>query len=129
MKDPKTAIDALLSTETTVGSLTIHPITLARYALLELVESPLVGGPTTNSVTDLIPTMYIMTSDKSALKSYNSRTVDCLLDDAMRWADDISVSEFDEVVNVIANKLADMQKVVPPGDEDEKKAEQARPTE
>lgn len=42
MDNPKAAIDALLESTVQAGALTVHPLTVARYALLELIESPLV---------------------------------------------------------------------------------------
>lgn len=42
MDNPKAAIDALLESTVEAGALTVYPLTVARYALLELIESPLV---------------------------------------------------------------------------------------
>lgn len=35
--NPKTAIDSILEADKTVKGTTVHPLTLGRYALLELV--------------------------------------------------------------------------------------------
>ena len=42
MTDPIKAIDAALSPAKDVEDIKVYPITLARYALLELVKSPFV---------------------------------------------------------------------------------------
>jgi hypothetical protein len=42
MNNPKSAIDALLEDVKTVDDLTVYPITLGRYALLELVKCPMI---------------------------------------------------------------------------------------
>ena len=42
MDNPKAAIEALLETDRVVEQIKIYPITLARYGLLELIDSPFV---------------------------------------------------------------------------------------
>lgn len=79
MDNPKAAIDALLESTVKAGSLEVHPLTVARYALLELAQSPVVVGKGEGedlSVVDVIPTVYIMTAPASALSKYTSRSVD-----------------------------------------------------
>ena len=41
-KNPVQAVDAILENDFEVDSLTVHPLTLGRYALLELLESPFI---------------------------------------------------------------------------------------
>lgn len=62
MENPKAAIDALLESTVEAGKLKVYPLTVARYALLELVESPLVTLASGKlAVVDVIPSIYIMT--------------------------------------------------------------------
>lgn len=63
MENPKAAIDALLESAVQAGQLTVYPLTVARYALLELIESPLVVVDLNTKLTtlDVIPTIYVMT--------------------------------------------------------------------
>ena len=77
MDNPKAAIDALLESTVEAGALKVHPLTVARYAMLELIESPLVtlkSGKLT--VIDVIPSIYIMTQEAKDLSKYNSRNID-----------------------------------------------------
>lgn len=104
MDNPKAAIDALLESTVNAGALKVYPLTVARYALLELIESPLVildGRRLT--VIDVIPTIYIMTTEASKLSKYNSRNLDKLKEDAFEWAEDgITAASVPLVVNMLA---------------------------
>lgn len=42
--NPKTALDTILAAENTTANMKIYPMTIARYALLELVGSPLISN-------------------------------------------------------------------------------------
>ena len=83
MDNPKAAIDALLESTVQAGALKVYPLTVARYALLELIESPLVLLKEKElSVIDVIPSIYVMTAEASTLSKYNSRNLDKLKEDA-----------------------------------------------
>lgn len=91
-ENPKSAIDAILEDDKELKSgLRIFPITLGRYALLELVKSPLIDRETKFSTITLIPTFYIMTREVSELKGYNSRNIEQLESDAMEWAENQTI--------------------------------------
>lgn len=77
MDNPKAAIDALLESTVKAGSLEVHPLTVARYALLELVDSPIVVPKEESlNVVDVVPTVYIMTQPAAKLSKYTSRSID-----------------------------------------------------
>ena len=123
MDNPKAAIDALLESTVEAGTLKVHPLTVARYALLELVESPLVvlTGEKLH-VLDVIPTVYIMTQEAKDLAKYNSRSVDKLKEDAFEWAEDeLTAGSVPLVVNMLAEKLLDLRRIAPEAIEDGKK--------
>ena len=65
MNDPKAAINSILDDETTINHTTVYPITLARYALLELVDSPFIGSGKDMSISNILPSLYIMTHENS----------------------------------------------------------------
>ena len=104
MDNPKAAIDALLESTVEAGKLKVYPLTVARYALLELVDSPLVtldGGQLT--VIDVIPSVFIMTQPPRDLSKYNSRNIDKLKEDAFEWAEDgMTAGSVPLVVNMLA---------------------------
>lgn len=123
MDNPKAAIDALLESTVNAGALKVYPLTVARYALLELIESPLVvldGRRLT--VIDVIPTIYVMTTDAAKLSKYNSRNLDKLKEDAFEWAEDgITAASVPLVVNMLAQKLLDLRRIAPEEVVDDKK--------
>lgn len=123
MDNPKAAIDALLESTVNAGALKVYPLTVARYALLELIESPLVvldGRRLT--VIDVIPTIYVMTTEASKLSKYNSRNLDKLKEDAFEWAEDgMTAASVPLVVNMLAQKLLDLRRIAPEEVVDDKK--------
>ena len=112
MSNPKLAIDALLETETKIGEATLHPLTVARYALLELVESPFLGK-SDFSYMDVIPSWYIMTSPIETLKGYTSRSADKLKQDAMEATENAALSDLVEFTKAFTEKLVAINKVAP----------------
>ena len=124
MENPKAAIDALLESAVQAGRLTVYPLTVARYALLELIESPLVVvNPETKLTTvDVIPTIYVMTQPAKDLSRYNSKNLDKLKEDAFEWAEDgVTAASVPMVINMLAQKLLDLRRVAPEAVEDSKK--------
>lgn len=123
MDNPKAAIDALLESTVQAGALKVYPLTVARYALLELIESPLVLLKEKElSVIDVIPSIYVMTAEASTLSKYNSRNLDKLKEDAFEWAEDgMTAASVPLVVNMLAQKLLDLRRIAPEEVVDDKK--------
>ena len=123
MDNPKAAIDALLESTVQAGALKVYPLTVARYALLELIESPLVLLKEKKlSVVDVIPSIYVMTAEASTLSKYNSRNIDKLKEDAFEWAEDgVTAASVPLVVNMLAQKLLDLRRIAPEEVVDNKK--------
>ena len=123
MDNPKAAIDALLESTVQAGALKVYPLTVARYALLELIESPLVLLKEKElSVVDVIPSIYVMTAEASTLSKYNSRNLDKLKEDAFEWAEDgMTAASVPLVVNMLAQKLLDLRRIAPEEVVDDKK--------
>lgn len=123
MDNPKAAIDALLESTVNAGTLKVYPLTVARYALLELIESPLVLLKEKElSVVDVIPSIYVMTAEASTLSKYNSRNIDKLKEDAFEWAEDgMTAASVPLVVNMLAQKLLDLRRIAPEEVVDDKK--------
>lgn len=121
-ENPKSAIDAILEDDKELKSgLRIFPITLGRYALLELVKSPLIDKDTKFSTISLIPTFYIMTREVSELKGYNSRNIEQLEADAMEWAENQTIQDSNEILDELLQKFNLVQRVKPDVAEDTKK--------
>ena len=118
MNDPKAAINAILDDETTINHTTVYPITLARYALLELVDSPFIGSGKDMSISNILPSLYIMTH-KSELKGITSRNIDSLYEKATEWADDMGIDEIPEIIKEVIEKVSELMTTAPTSGSDE----------
>ncbi len=112
MSNPKLAIDSLLETTEKIDEITIYPITVARYALLELVDSPFLGRSEFN-YANIIPSWYIMTQPTEKLKGYNSKKIDQLFADSLVESEKYVLNDFIEFVKLMTQKLVDINKVSP----------------
>lgn len=103
MDNPKSALDALLETTTRVGEIDVHPLTVARYALLELAGSPLVNFKNKLDVMTAIPSVYIMAMPTKNLPKYNSTNIEQLKEDAFEWAEDsLVLGSVGKVLDILA---------------------------
>ena len=119
MTNPETAINTILATEKTIDNVTIHPITLARYALLELVESPFVTPDTKFSISNLLPSFYIMCVPIDMLKGISSKNLDKLNEQALAWAETLPSKAIDKLIPAIMEELGLIKKVSPNTGDDE----------
>ena len=119
MTNPETAINTILATEKTIDDVTIHPITLARYALLELIESPFVTPDTKFSISNLLPSFYIMCVPIDMLKGINSKNLDKLNEQALAWAETLPSKAIDKLIPAIMEELGLIKKVSPNTGDDE----------
>ena len=119
MTNPETAINTILATEKTIDNVTIHPITLARYALLELIESPFVTPDTKFSISNLVPSFYIMCVPIDMLKGINSKNLDKLNEQALAWAETLPSKAIDKLIPAIMEELGLIKKVSPNTGDDE----------
>ena len=124
--NPTAAIDSILETEKEKNGLTIYPLTLGRYALLELVKSPFIDKETKFSTMSLIPTFYIMTHGTSELRGYTSKNVSELEACAFDWAETQDVADSTALINELMEKFELVGKVKPDVAEDTKKKDPPR---
>ena len=75
MNDPKESIDAILENEFEIDGLKIYPITLGRYALLEILKSPFIYSDIQFQVSTMLPSIFVMTQDIKELSKYNSDNI------------------------------------------------------
>lgn len=124
-ENPTAAVDALLESATRAGKLVVHPLTVARYSLLELLQSPLVvvvDAQSPLAAIDVIPSIFVMTQEAKDLAKYNSKNIDILKEDALEWAEDqVTAASIPAVVNMLAQKLLDLKRIAPEVIEDSKK--------
>ena len=123
MTNPKIAVDAILDSENKIDGITIYPMTLARYALLELVESPFVTPNVKFSISNLVPSFFICCSPIDQLKGVNSKNIDKLNDRALEWAETLPQTAIDKLIPAIMESLGLINKMAPQtGDDSTKKA-------
>lgn len=112
-KNPKLAVQALLESDDKPHEAVLHPITVARYALLEAVDSPLLVGYAKNTL-ELIPTLYILAMPTSKLKGYNISNINELKDKAIDWADELDdLSYVSKLISEAVQKLKDLSATSP----------------
>lgn len=121
MTNPKTAVDTILDSEKTINGTTVYPMTLARYALLELVESPFVTPNVKFTINNLVPSFFICCSPIDQLKGINSKNLDKLNDRALEWAETLPQSAIDELIPAIMESLGLIKKLTPQNGEDQSK--------
>lgn len=113
MNNPTLAIESIVDGEKKLGGLTIYPITIGRYALLELVESPFVTKGQDFNVYNLVPSFYVMCSPKENLRGYTRKNVENLIEKAMEWADDLDTDIVPQLIDEIAYTLGLLKKISP----------------
>ena len=121
MTNPKTAVDAILASEDKTDGITIYPMTLARYALLELVESPFVTPNVKFTISNLVPSFFICCSPIDQLKGINSKNIDQLNDRALEWAETLPQTAIDKLIPAIMESLGLINKLTPQNGEDQSK--------
>ena len=125
MTDPIKAIDAALSPAKDVEDIKVYPITLARYALLELVKSPFVTASKDFTTIAMIPTIFVCCADTAELKKYNSSNIDELNQDAIAFADNIDPKKLGSLIKELDSRVRQLLDVAPqiPEDGNVKKTE------
>ena len=125
MTDPIKAIDAALSPAKDVEDIKVYPITLARYALLELVKSPFVTASKDFTTIAMIPTIYVCCADTAQLRKYNSSNIDELKQDAIAFADNIDPKKLGQLIKELDSRIRQLLDVAPqiPEDGNVKKTE------
>lgn len=125
MTDPIKAIDAALSPAKDVEEIKVYPITLARYALLELVKSPFVTASKDFTTIAMIPTIYVCCADTAQLRKYNSSNIDELKQDAITFADNIDPKKLGTLIKELDSRVRQLLDVAPqiPEDGNVKKTE------
>jgi hypothetical protein len=119
--NPESSLNALFPEPIDCGfGVSVYPLTLAHYALLEKINSYLVNGDHAPDSIEVIKTLYICThSAKETMVNFDS-----LEHDAFEWAEHLPPPANNIIVNAILKQIATMSKVIPViGDDDKKKLE------
>lgn len=105
IKNPAQAVDAILESDFEADGLTVHPLTLGRYALLELLDSPFIDPSKKFTLAEVIPSAYVMTQPISEIAGYDSASVPELRKRALVWADEGDFKHFDKVIAAILKRI------------------------
>lgn len=86
MREPTSALDALLESETTIGHFTVHPLTIQRAAVLELMSSPfIVSTKDQPTEYDVMAVCYAMTASAAELRNVKSCRMDRIKNRVYDW--------------------------------------------
>lgn len=106
--NPKKAVAAILpSPVETPERLVVKPMTLAMYAALERIDSPLVTGREPKDAAELLPSLYLLTHGAEEIFAGNL----CAL--AFAWADTVPVTALDSVREACERQMRCVLDVMP----------------
>ena len=111
--NPEQALQAVLDAPTQVGSLTVHPLTIGRYALLEALKSPFVTNGSF-SLMNILPSAYVMTQPAEKLAGFQLDSIDELKKQAFVWADSLD-ADFSAVIAAIVKRVVTADRAAPQG--------------
>lgn len=110
MANPKKAIAALMPPAIDCGEgASVLPMTLAMWAALERIESPLITGKPAKDTMDLLPSLYLLTHGAAEIISGN------LLAKAYEWADTVSPLVMERIRRACAAQITVVTDVIPEG--------------
>jgi hypothetical protein len=112
-QNPSVVIDSVLEDETTFGKITIHPVTIWKYALLEKIQSPFLFPDTEFTLENIAPTVFILAKERNELKPY-VKDVDKLKEDSMDWLDDnLDLSDMPKMIQKIVEEFTKLNNAAP----------------
>lgn len=124
-KNPQLVVDSIIDggkdEQKNDAVVKVYPLTIRRYALLEKLDSPFIGGSQDFGVEAIIPAAYVMCTEKTKLKEYASTDKKKLIEDAFDWSEELKVDDIPSLVEHITKQLADMNKAAPDAASGDKK--------
>ena len=106
--NPKKAVAALMpGSETTPEGLVVRPMTLAMYAALERIESPLVTGREPKDAAELLPSLYLLTHGADQIFAGNLTAL------AFAWADTVPLTALQHIREACARQMRTVKDVMP----------------
>lgn len=126
MKDtPDIVADTILDSEIKLpDNIEVKKLSMARYALMELVESPFIVTDKKFTIDNLLDTFFIMTCDKSDLKGINSKNLDVLHDKAIEFAEELDPKVTSLLIDAIAEKMGLIKDTAPQGGSESGKSQE-----
>ena len=122
-KDPKIVVENVIDsngTKTDTNKIDIYPVTITRYAFLEMIDSPFLNPEVKFGISTVIPTAYVFCSTSENLRKYTSKDIDKLISDAYAWADEkLTLDDTPELIKNITDQMMALNKASPSGDTSE----------
>lgn len=114
--NPRKAVAALLPAPIDVGGgVSVKPMSLAVFALLERIGSPMLSdAPAKGGTVELLPSLYILTHD--VLDAFEGN----LLEKALEWGDSVDVGMLGRIKEAAGRQIAAALAIVPEGPEKKK---------
>lgn len=112
-KTPKVIDKALLDSDKEIEGITIHTLTIARYSLLELLDSPFVNSKEQFSLMSTIPSLYVMAVDAEDLVKYDVDNIDELKKDAVVWSEKLNPEFVGKAITDIIDRVKTAFKLAP----------------
>lgn len=122
MDNPKLVLQQIIDNgESDVGKgdnvVHIYPLTIARYAFLEILDSPFINPERKFELNTVIPTAFVMSRSVRDLRKYNSKNLDTLVADSLEWADaELKLEDVPELIKAIVSQLQALNKAAPAQD-------------
>ena len=116
MSNPKVVLEQIVDSDENKSEkvIGINPLTISRYAYLELIDSPFLSTAKKFNMENIIASAYIMVQPTSVLKKYKSNTINDLINDALDWADDnLEFNDISKLIEAIISQITKLNKVAP----------------
>lgn len=116
MNNPKVVLEQIVESDVNKSEkvIGINPLTISRYAYLELIDSPFLSTAKKFDMQNIIASAYIMVQPTSVLKKYNSNNIDDLINDALDWADaNLEFDDISKLIEAIITQITKLNKVAP----------------
>ena len=112
--NPEPVLDALLPHATTVagGAVEVRPLTLATFALLDKIRSPLLSGVDTADIIALIPTLYVLSHP--AAQCLSEISAGRLESASIEWADRFPPTILSEIRSAAVDQIERILYLIPP---------------
>lgn len=95
----------------------VYPLTIARYAFLELLDSPFINPEKKFELNSVIPAAFVMSHTPRELRKYNSKNLDVLVADSLEWADaELKLDDVAPLIKAIVSQLQALNKAAPSQD-------------
>lgn len=117
--DPKLVVESIIDnngTKTETNAIQIYPVSITRYAYLEMLDSPFLNPEVKFEVNTVIPTAYVFCTPPQKLRQYTTKDIDKLIADAYEWADScLTLDDTPELIKNITEQMLKLNKAAPNG--------------